>query len=464
MTFSQVVVPEEDRWVPWSLGAPERDPRNGRVQADASVVLGHGQVGGERSPVGPAVNGTVHAAVVRQIQRVRPSQRIEDQKVFVDVDAVVMLGKGLSAVQGPVNDQTSEVDRLRIRGMHGDGHVVPALEEAAGTRGRELLPRDRPVCRTVHAQPCTFRITGLEARIDGLRGRRRDREVDSAGVVEAHSRRGIRPGRAGVRRLVDPLTVDGRVHDGGIRRVRHQIGGGAFEDQVPVRAAVGRAEEPVGGGRQHRGGARGPGGSAVDHHPCNARTPAPFTPPAHEDIRPLLLPGRTAVEGAQHPATVVAVPGKVLFACARVDDIGIHRIDRDGPHGQRTLPVREGSPVRPGVVRSPDSALRAARVQDVHVGGMDGDRRNPPRREHAASADPVGSERAPAGVGQPHGQDPARWHGPLLAERALEKRGEVEFRPGIETNPVVLHARQDFVVLLGGCRCGWRDSSEYEER
>ena len=109
-----------------------------------------------------------------------------------------------------------------------------------------------------------------------------------------------------------------------------------------------------------------------------------------------------------------------------------------------------------GIARGePDpAALRAARVQDVHVGGMDGDRRYPARREDSPAVDPVGSERAPAGVGQGHRQNPARRHGPLRAERVLEKGREVALRTGIASDPFVFHPRQDQLVLLGDRRPG----------
>ncbi len=328
--------------------------------------------------------------------------------------------------------------------MRGDDQVIPALRAARRVRGGELRPRLARIVGPPHTEQLAIvrRTRVLECilyrRVQHGGRARRDGQNDAPDVGGRESPGEPRPRLTTVvspvdaRRRVAARAADRRVERARLRRVYHQVRRDAVQHARPGHARIGGTVHTETAGHVDRRTGRRAGRRPVHDHLRDARAAAVRV----EDARAELSPARAPIGRAQQAAAVVAVAREMQLARARVDDVGIDRVQRDRSHRERAFAVRQRRPALAAVDGAPDTALRTADVDHAGRSRMHRDRRDPAGR---AVRDRRRAERRPrildrrrrrvdarAGCARRVLRRPAR---AVLAERALQRADPAARRP-----------------------------------
>ena len=227
--------------------------------------------------------------------------------------------------------------------------------------GRFVEPAARPVRRRIDAPRRTARVP--QRRVDGLRRRRIEGEIDRADVVALEQH--LLPGRAAVARAIDAAIRVGAV----------DMTERGDEDDVGVLRDR-RARVPI----------------------CRVLS------------RPMCVQRLSGVGGLVHPVAVRDLRSHVGLAGADVDDVGIGRRDANRADRGDRLRVEDRDPGAAGVRRLPDAAADRSEVERVRLS------------RHAADAVDASAAKRPDHPPAQARVD-ARVHAALLGHDALKEAG-----------------------------------------
>ena len=340
-----------------------------------------------RRPAARAVLRDVHAAVVGLDHDLR-GVGIEPDDVVV----AVRLGDGRErapAVGGLVQRELGDPHLVLVLRVHED------LVEVERTRAQRLAAvDDRParaaVARSI--QPA-LRALRLDLRVDHSRIRLRDVHPHLADEIVGEAAARARPVIAAVRGLVDAALGRGAAADdrprpalrapcAGVELVRvlpvdrDRDGAGLVVDEqhlLPRLAAVLRPVDAA---------LRPPAERVADRRDVRdvGILRMNFQLPDLPDVlQPDVVPGAAGVGGLEDAAAEDHVRSNRFAARADVDDVGVGIRDVDGAdRSGGDLPVGDGRPRQPVVLRFPHAAAGRAHVEDVRLRAYaDGSRRSP---------------------------------------------------------------------------------------
>ncbi len=346
------------------------------------------------SPGRPAVVGDVRAAIV-PLDHAERVAGVDPQVVIVTVRRADLFKRAAAVGRFPEAD-VEDVDRVLVLGIGVDVRVVP------GPLPERPIVVDPGPGGTAILRPENAAFFGFDHRPDPLRVHRRDRDADLAegALGQARVAADLGPAVAAVGRLEQPTPraaalhpprhaaglPKGGVDDPRIVRVEGDIDGARvlvpIKDILPGGATVQRAEDAAG-----RVGPKGVSENRrVDQVRVGGVDPqlADLAAVAQPDVGPAL----PCVGGLVDAVARRGVATNARLAGANVDDVGVGGGDGDTADrpGAEVL-VGDRLPRHPAIHGLPNAAAGGAHV--VHVGLA----RHPGHRGDPAAA--VGTDRTP---------------------------------------------------------------------
>ena len=316
----------------------------------------------QRLPVVAAVGRAKHPAVVARIDDARVG-RVEAQRVLVGVDRVAAAARrdlgpadAARAALAAVQVDGAPVDEVGVVRRDGQAPVVPSLRELHPRRHR--LGCERRGCCGAAPQQCVALRAACHPDDIGLRGAVRHFEPRVA-------RRA-----AGQRHLAEAAAAVGRAHQPLGAGREHLLRIDAVDRDAPHRP-VGqhRAQRRTAIAAQMQSGAardeQAQWVAGVDREVVDTDT--------EQRRRRHQRPGLAAVRRAQQADAV----GDVAVAVASAGIQHVRRRGRlgDRAHHERRLAVGQRRPARAGIAAAPQAATRRAQHEMARVAAVDDDAR-----------------------------------------------------------------------------------------